>query len=792
MTKITDTAKVAVSLAGFLLLALPSLCQSKTTVVPRQDFKQKEYTRLAALLDGSADAVQYPYVITNFASTETDELVENTQQASLKEFTRTIALLKTADGKLLAVRETNFAEGKDEQVEITHYFDQNGKTFAFTQQESYADFGKVVYGSRTFFFDSNMKTVGRTDSYTYQNGKPAAKEDHFQFTKYSGLYATSKEFQSEIDQIPLTRFNENFTRDIYFQITGRGFKKSAETNKKSHSVDRLDPADRTDTLKWFSNIPSALNYAKQNYKYLVVYYEQANCRECNGSFEDAVERVNIRTRLFDPVIFNENFVLVKATESDTMLLKQAGIISFPGAAFFSADNLSLLTISNTRLDEILLDLARNLSVSNSYKNEIQLHYLNTHSQHVIRKAKFDSQLVRQYLVSCIERNADILSLQEAQEKEAVYQPLVAPPLSAPPELPNSEKKKTTCDTDLKVGTIVSPADERRVSLLNFKVDSAFIQEALDSFVVKNNKPDPYTATLVIQVMHLIDMSDDPVVLSSFLTNKDSAFEPAKSYSYLLKNFQHFKKVPFPKYHQQEHAITAYEVLNKLLGRFIANFDGSDTTSIRRALLLQKEMVDAMPEFEHLGKPLLINELVDHADKFSSDDLLFSVALPYLDKLLSSGPTLQPFVSTTAARLFKDHPKEIEFVLTEYSSSDYENTYPRSAAAALRRYVKNSISSLLNDVAWHLYETKTHHNLLNKALQYANAAILLKPTDPYALDTYAHLLYAKGNRTAAIAHDENALRYALAEMKNDEFDGQWKELVDLIKVSLSKMKAGKLE
>src|SRR4051794_4645608 len=93
--------------------------------------------------------------------------------------------------------------------------------------------------------------------------------------------------------------------------------------------------------------------------------------------------------------------------------------------------------------------------------------------------------------------------------------------------------------------------------------------------------------------------------------------------------------------------------------------------------------------------------------------LYLFSRPYLDKLLSSGPTLQPFVSTTAARLFKDHPKEIEFVLTEYSSSDYENTYPRSAAAALRRYVKNSISSLLNNVAWHLYETKTHHNLLNK-------------------------------------------------------------------------------
>lgn len=98
----------------------------------------------------------------------------------------TFNILKGEDGKILTISEYPFSESGDWSQEWCHYFDANGKTYAF---ESNLNFFNsmctegVAYEKDATFYDKNFSKVGSSYSLKDEKGNALKKEgcDMYEF-----------------------------------------------------------------------------------------------------------------------------------------------------------------------------------------------------------------------------------------------------------------------------------------------------------------------------------------------------------------------------------------------------------------------------------------------------------------------------------------------------------------------------------------------------------------------------------------------------------------------------------
>ena len=77
---------------------------------------------------------------------------------------------------------------------------------------------------------------------------------------------------------------------------------------------------------------------------------------------------------------------------------------------------------------------------------------------------------------------------------------------------------------------------------------------------------------------------------------------------------------------------------------------------------------------------------------------------------------------------------------------------------------NPNASQLNSIAWNIYENHEafkDKNALKKAEVWAKKALALEPGNPAINDTYAHILFALGNKKGAVAQQQKAVALAKA-------------------------------
>jgi hypothetical protein len=367
-------------------------------------------------------------------------------------------------------------------------------------------------------------------------------------------------------------------------------------------------------------------------------------------------------------------------------------------------------------------------------------------------------------------------------KTVVYMP--PPPLISPPATDSIILQNVPIYEEPR------PVPDTTASPLNFMVDTIFIMHALDSFVLQYNQPDSVAASLVLGITAALDEYYCPFFVSKLLSPNDTIFAPSPSFAYLFKHYNTFRKMRFATDMYHEHYYKLYEVLSKRLNRFIRYNESGNYQSVRKAIVFQQQFIQAIAEHEALEKPLLMANILDYNGKMEIDDLFTTAVAPYMDQLLAAKPDLPAYISSLAKKMGQSWEREMDYVVWNHSigelpgystATGYKYYYPT--------YFKDKFGYLLNNSAWYLYGHRADTAALGQAIRYSIAALRLKPQDPFFLDTYAHVLYKKGYKAAALVQQQKAVTAASALKRDYEMK---QEEVDIFIVELQKMKAGHLQ
>ena len=112
-----------------------------------------------------------------------------------------------------------------------------------------------------------------------------------------------------------------------------------------------------------------------------------------------------------------------------------------------------------------------------------------------------------------------------------------------------------------------------------------------------------------------------------------------------------------------------------------------------------------------------------------------------------------------------------------SERDHENSW---------KYYKMRFANRANNIAWKVFEEhKQNPDKLNEAFQWSSSAVQLEPENSYYLDTFAHLLYARGEKQKALEIQEKAVKnLPKAEYGDDDEKSE-------IQTNFEKMKKGEI-
>ena len=83
-----------------------------------------------------------------------------------------------------------------------------------------------------------------------------------------------------------------------------------------------------------------------------------------------------------------------------------------------------------------------------------------------------------------------------------------------------------------------------------------------------------------------------------------------------------------------------------------------------------------------------------------------------------------------------------------------------------------------NIAWKVFEEhKQNPDKLNEAFQWSSSAVQLEPENSYYLDTFAHLLYARGEKQKALEIQEKAVKnLPKAEFGDDDENQKFKPIL----------------
>ena len=113
----------------------------------------------------------------------------------------------------------------------------------------------------------------------------------------------------------------------------------------------------------------------------------------------------------------------------------------------------------------------------------------------------------------------------------------------------------------------------------------------------------------------------------------------------------------------------------------------------------------------------------------------------------------------------------------FSEGDDENSW---------KYYKMRFANRANNIAWKVFEEhKQNPDKLNEAFQWSSSAVQLEPENSYYLDTFPHLLYARGEKQKALEIQEKAVKnLPKAEYGGDDEKSE-------IQTNFEKMKKGEI-
>jgi hypothetical protein len=89
-------------------------------------------------------------------------------------------ILKDSLGHIATISEFPFSESGDWHISFTHYFDKDGKTFAFERQTNFFNSictDGVAFETRTEFYDREFKLIDKTYNLINKENRPLQKDN---------------------------------------------------------------------------------------------------------------------------------------------------------------------------------------------------------------------------------------------------------------------------------------------------------------------------------------------------------------------------------------------------------------------------------------------------------------------------------------------------------------------------------------------------------------------------------------------------------------------------------------
>jgi hypothetical protein len=98
----------------------------------------------------------------------------------------TYNILKDHSGKIIFIAQTPYSESGDSNIEYRHYFDEQGKAYAFSSEESIFNGnikGGVIRKMLLKYFDADSKAISETNTLMDKDNKQIKKDPkHFDFS----------------------------------------------------------------------------------------------------------------------------------------------------------------------------------------------------------------------------------------------------------------------------------------------------------------------------------------------------------------------------------------------------------------------------------------------------------------------------------------------------------------------------------------------------------------------------------------------------------------------------------
>lgn len=167
---------------------LETLQQNKSKIDTIFNYSKDKIIELAKLEDRSE-----PVLIKN------DNLPDNVETS--------YTILKDSLGKIISVSESPFSKSGDWFMIFTHYFDNNGKTFAFERQTNFFNSictDGVAYETITEYYNSDFGLVEKEYELTDENNKVLQKDSCQLPYEYKYTVSTNLE-----EYLKIQKINEN-------------------------------------------------------------------------------------------------------------------------------------------------------------------------------------------------------------------------------------------------------------------------------------------------------------------------------------------------------------------------------------------------------------------------------------------------------------------------------------------------------------------------------------------------------------------------------------------------------
>ena len=111
--------------------------------------------------------------------TDKNELIPFKDSVLPDETEASFYILRDSLGRIAEITESPYSQSGDWYITLTHYFDNDGKTFAFVRQSNFFNSGcteDVAYETKTEYYNSDFKLIGKDYQLTDEKGKDLRKD----------------------------------------------------------------------------------------------------------------------------------------------------------------------------------------------------------------------------------------------------------------------------------------------------------------------------------------------------------------------------------------------------------------------------------------------------------------------------------------------------------------------------------------------------------------------------------------------------------------------------------------